>query len=284
MSKRQRGFSLVEAMVGLAIAGGIGLVVMQQQESSTKMQVKNNVNQVVDSATNVIQAALSNRAVCSMSIRGKGVGDIVPTLFDAQVSPTNIDAEVVVGPNLVDAGQILPGDVKVQEMKIISELGKDYLLVTFNVNPSGRKKMYGPDIVAKSFQLNGVKNSTTQKYTSCNSQMSNAITSARQMACADLGGNWNGVKCVFATVPVYNDTLAGILIPVQRNMIQSGTYSCSNCGSNCNPCPTGWSQASGGCNRSRQQCGFSKWRNCTFVCTRNLGPTPKYGELIINIP
>lgn len=284
MSFWQRGFSLVEAMVGLAIASGIGLVVMQQQDSSSKMQAKNNANQAVESATNLIQSALSNRAVCSRSIRGLGVGDPVPALFNAQVNPSNIDAEILVGPNLVDAGPaspILSGDVRVQEMKITNELGKDYLLVTFNVNPTGRKKMYGSDIIAKSFQLSGVK--AAGKYTSCNSQMSNAINSARQLACADLGGNWNGTKCVFVSVPVYNDTLAGVLIPVQRNMIQSGTYTCSNCGSGCNPCPAGWTQGAGGCPLGGQ-CGFRRWRNCNYTCTRNLGPTPKYGELLQNIP
>jgi hypothetical protein len=256
---------------------------MQQQESSSKMQSKINSNQVVNSAANVVQTAISNRAICSYSLAGKGVGDSVPILFDAEVSPTNIDAFVVIGPNLVEVGQILPGNVLVKEMKLVSELGKDYLSVVFNMNPDGKKKMYGGQEVGKKFQIQAVKHPVTGKYISCHSQMSNAITSARQLACADLGGNWNGAKCTFSTVPIYNDTLAGVLITAPRAMIQSQNFGCSNCGSGCNPCPSGWSQGAGGCPLGGQ-CGLRRWRNCNYTCTRNLGMTPKYGELLINIP
>lgn len=281
---RQRGFSLVEAMVGLGIAGGIGLIVMQQQESSSKMQSKINSNQVVNSVANVVQTAISNRAICSYSLAGKGVGDSIPTLFDAEVSPTNIDSFVVVGPNLVETGQILPGNVQVKEMKIVSETGKDYLSVVFDMNPDKKKKMYGGQEVGRKFQIQGVKHPVTGKFVTCHSQMSNAITTSRQLACADVGGNWNGTKCVLSTVAIYNDTLAGVLVASPRKMLQVETKGCSQCKSGCNPCPAGWTQGAGGCSLGSQCKIVHKWRNCTFECIKDHGMTPKYGELMINIP
>lgn len=273
----------MEAMVGLAIAGGIGLVIMQQQESSTKMQSKINSNQVVNSAANVLQTAISNRAICSLSLAGKKIGDAVPTLFDAQVSPTNIDSFVVVGPNLVDVGQILPGNVQVKEMKLVTEMGKDYLSVVFNVNPTGTKKMYGSSDVGKKFQIQGVKDPITGQFVSCHSQMSNAITSSRQLACQDLGGNWNGVKCVFVKVPIYYNSATGMFVPNPEEMIKTEAKGCSKCGGECNPCPGGWYKQSGGCSMGGQ-CGFHKWRNCNFVCAQNLGQTPKFGDILKTIP
>lgn len=62
MNFKQAGISLVETLIGLSIAAGISVVLMRQQETSSKMQSKNNANQVIISAANVIQTALANRA------------------------------------------------------------------------------------------------------------------------------------------------------------------------------------------------------------------------------
>lgn len=289
MSYQQKGFSLVGALVGLAVVGGIGLVIMQQQESSSKMQSKDNADQVVNSAANIVQIALANRAVCSLSLKNKGVGDTVPTLFDAQVSPTNINAEVIVGPNLLEIDQLLPHDVKIQEMKIILDPtdGKEYLNVTFNRNPTGRKKMFGSDVVGRKFQLQGEKNPTTQKYITCYSEMSNAISTAHQQACTDAGGSWNGGDCVFSTSPIYFDSVKGAL--VANSPVPSQRFSCTSCGPSprCNPCPAGWTNVGGVGLQLGGVCAggfpFKLTHTWSYNCTNSTSAAP-YGEILNNIP
>lgn len=86
MNLKQAGISLVETLVGLSIAAGISVVLMRQQETSSKMQSKNNANQVIISAANVIQTALANQSSCTLSLNGKGVGDFVTQIVEGKLT------------------------------------------------------------------------------------------------------------------------------------------------------------------------------------------------------
>ena len=87
MNFKQAGISLLETMVGLSIAAGISLVLMRQQETSNKMQAKTNVDQNINSAVNILQTSLANRAICTKSLVTKGIGDDVLEIVNAQVDP-----------------------------------------------------------------------------------------------------------------------------------------------------------------------------------------------------
>jgi type II secretory pathway pseudopilin PulG len=281
MNFKQAGISLVETLVGLSIAAGISVVLMRQQETSSKMQTKNNANQVIASAVNVIQTALSNRASCSLTLVGKGVGDSVTQILEGKVNPLDFTNNIATGKIIADYTTILPGDVKVDSMVIISDGGAEFLKVVFNSDPKGTKKMIGSSVTAKNFKLQG--EIVAGKFTKCYSENSNLVQSAVQEACLSIGGAWNGTNCTQASRPIYQNTLNGSLSATAYDMIQSGTYTCSNCGGGCNACPAGWTMSNQGCPLGGQ-CGFRRWRNCSMTCSISRGQTPVYGRLIINVP
>ena len=93
---KQAGISLVETMIGLSIAAGISLVLMRQQETSNQMQAKTSADQNINSAVNIIQTSLANRAICTKTIENKGVGDSLTRIVDAiNVDPNTPDIFIV---------------------------------------------------------------------------------------------------------------------------------------------------------------------------------------------
>lgn len=287
------GFSLVEALVGLSIAAGIGLVLMQQQESSSKMQAKNNANQIVESAANVVQSAISNRAVCSLSLKDKVVGQQVPALVDAVVDPSDYSSFIATGnPNHVTVGQELPGGVIVEDMKIVTELGKDYLSVTFNLNPKGTKKMFGTTVVGKKFQLQGVKSGAA--YQSCHSELSNLVATA----CTTMpGGVWDAgtQKCDLGLVvkkaelvPVFTHPASGMMtftqpyIEASKVTCQKNHKQCSRTSMDCTVnCPAGQGYMS---EREYDRCQAKVMGVCTDeACMKEVTcgtPVPAIGFIV----
>lgn len=204
---KHSGMSLVEAMIGLAIAGGISLVLMRQQETSSKMQSKNTSDQVINQAVQIIQTSLANRAICTESLKGRGIGDIVPKLVDAKINPNDYNSFIVSGIAIVDPSTMFPGDVKIEEMRIIEfeespGVKHDYLSVVFNPDPRGVKKYFGGRKIGKKFRLQGLKDAN-QKYISCYSETSNLLETALIQACTSLDATWNPntKKCELTNLP-----------------------------------------------------------------------------------
>ena len=289
MKLNQIGMSLVESMVGLAIAGGIGLVLMRQQETAGKIQTKANINQEVNSIASVVQTSLANRAVCTLSLLGKGVNDVVPALVDGKINPlfpAAGQAEYIVDTvnNHLSIDQELNG-IKVQSMKIVEKtdpvtsIKKDFLSVIFDVDPKGIKKKIGGKTIGKLYLLQGTK--VAGKYVSCHSEQSNILNSAVDQACKSLNGNWNSSlnKCVLQTVPLYLNTVDGSLMTVPRELFQTTYPTCSNCGSGCNSCPSGWAETGRSCPMGGS-CGFRRWRNCTSTCIQSVGMSPVFGDVM----
>lgn len=204
MTYKQAGISLVETMIGLAIAAGISVVLMKQQETSSRMQSKNNSDQIINSAAQIIQSSLSNRAICTLSLRTRGLGDPVLQIVDGSIDPANFNNFLPSGKIIADTTTLLPGDVKIDSMKIVEEgpVGNklEYLSVVFNPNPRGNKKMFGGKVFAKKFRIQGQK--VSGKFTVCYSEASNLLQSAVQTSCAALGGVWNPAtqKCDIADI------------------------------------------------------------------------------------
>jgi hypothetical protein len=276
MSLKQAGISLVETLVGLSIAAGISLVLMRQQETSNKMQAKTNVDQNINSAVNVIQTSLANRAICTKSLATKGVGDNVAELINAEVSPGDFNNFIVTGV-VANTTSLLPGDVKIDSMDIIEEgpAGNkhDYLRVMFNRNPSGNKKLFGAKNVSKKFRLQGLKDAGG-KYITCYSEASNLLNSAVQTACLSLGGTWDSVneKCNLSEQMKKEIVISGLkqlkFVDVFREPDGVITRTCAECNTNgCNPCPSGWAESGRSCSTGGT-CGLKpRWRNCASTCT-----------------
>lgn len=207
---KQTGMSLVEALVGLGIAAGIGVVLMRQQENSSKMQSKNNINQIVNSAAQAIQTSLSNRAICSESLGGLSVNSNVTALVDAKINPlfpgSSTDEFIKTLPEIqhVAVNQVLPGDVKVQSMKIVVDPvnGKEYLSVVFDTDPKRVKQKFGANTIGKQFQIQTMKNGAGV-ILSCYSEQTNLLDSAVSQACTSMGASWDPAtkKCKLTNLP-----------------------------------------------------------------------------------
>lgn len=287
MGIRQKGFSLVEVLIGLGLAGGISLILLQQQETATKIQTKSNANQTINSAVDLVQTALANKAVCSRSLDGRRVGDSIPALVDAINNPADLSAPALAtgNPNHVSVGQVFPGNVRVESMRIVAEGANDFVEVNFNPNPTRTKKIVGGANIAKRFPIRGEKDGAG-RYRNCYSEAYNLVDTARQLACQELGGNWSVPlkKCVYQKVPLYHNTLTNTLTLTATQMSTEVQRGCSECRRECNPCQAGEYQAGGGCSLGSNCKIVHRWRNCNFTCKRDYGMTPKVGDILRNIP
>ncbi len=73
----QAGFSLLEILVSVAILAGAGIMLMQQQDITSKTKQKMNLDQEVDSFVNQIKRTLSEQQNCSVTLKGKKIGDSI---------------------------------------------------------------------------------------------------------------------------------------------------------------------------------------------------------------
>jgi prepilin-type N-terminal cleavage/methylation domain-containing protein len=76
---------------------------------------------------------------------------------------------------------------------------------------------------------------------------------------------------------VYQDQLNNTLTLIPTPMYGATSLSCSNCGSNCDPCPAG-TLLSNSCSMAGN-CGFRRWRNCTASCRVITGTTAPVGYI-----
>lgn len=122
----------------------------------------------------------------------------------------------------------------------------------------------------------------TNQIIGCFSQLESAVTTAVQESCDSLcpitpvtvpSACWNPTtkKC---NMPAPTNTRILYMTSTGLSLTQPTAqgFSCSNCGSDCNPCPGGWTQISNSCRMTRN-CGFRRWRDCNGTCI-NGSPTP----------
>jgi type II secretory pathway pseudopilin PulG len=205
---KQSGFSLVEAMVGLAIAGGISLVLMNQQETSSKMQSKAMANQDINTAAAAIQSSLSNRAICSTSLANKAFGETIDHIFEAQINPLfpgNSPAEFVRSTppvHISSVGVMLSGKIMITEMKLFRDpvTNKEYLNVNFDLDPENRKKMSGGKSITRKFEIQTLKTGAG-RIISCHSEQTNLLQSAIQRSCLTMGASWVNGVCKLTNLP-----------------------------------------------------------------------------------
>jgi hypothetical protein len=195
MKNNENGSTLVSTLIAVGLSGVIAVVLMQQQETSGKIQSKNNVNQIINSASNTIQQSLNNRASCSLSLAGKSVGSSVGSLVAGEVDPNNYN-NFISGAEIFKVGDPLEGPTaiggpQIDNMVIITENGQDYLEVTFNADPKSRRNL-GVAITKKRYSIQGTK--IAGVYSNCSSESSNLVETAAEQACESLGGALDGNK------------------------------------------------------------------------------------------
>jgi prepilin-type N-terminal cleavage/methylation domain-containing protein len=216
MHKRQDGFSLVEVMVAVGLMGGLAYFLMQQQDSSSKLQTKMNFNQDLNSVSTQIQTMLAKKANCTLTVSGRKVGqslDFIRTGIDDPINP--LTAPPIFKKNLFEKNKMIGNSqLQIESISIVEkkdELGVvigDAIRVKFRAGRMGSGgvfvpiKAVGSTNLSKDFLINGVKN-PLGFYTSCYSESGNMVETAIQEACTSMGAVWDAAtkKCKLTNLP-----------------------------------------------------------------------------------
>jgi prepilin-type N-terminal cleavage/methylation domain-containing protein len=275
--KSQRGFSLVEVLVVTGLMAILSVAMMTMVSDQNKANKSTQLTIEANEIYNRVQRYMLDSNTC---------GDTLNGLVVAPGGKRVITNIVKDGTTLItsDASGNQIGGLFIKSMEITRKTGAlnlefDFMLTLERVN---KTSSIGTDTFARPMTLQAKFSPTvTNQIIGCFSQLESAVDTAVQESCDSL------CPVTPVTVPsaCWNVTTKKCSIPAPataRNLYMSSTgltltqpvptaFSCSNCGSNCNPCPGGWTQLSNNCSRSSRQCGFSKWRNCNGTCINGSG-------------
>lgn len=265
MKCNERGFSLVETMVSVGLAAGLGYVMMTQSEMSSKQQARAGFNQQVNSLTNSIQTELSRSENCTATLRTKTYGnELNPTLV-TDIRRGRLDVTGA-SPVVLDNGSLFKvraensNGIYIDSIHLIKRTGdqRKFLRVTFksgSISDAGvvrEKDVLGGDAFSKDILLS-TRDNPSNEVISCQSETTNLLAAS----CLSMpGGEWDNDAgtCVPTEVVTRDD-----LIPLW--ITQNGTISTIRPGN---------SQVKIECKMSNKRCSRRGSDNC------NLPACPPY--------
>lgn len=218
MLKKESGFSLVEVLIAVGLMGGLALFLMQQQDTSTKMQTKMRFDQDLNTVNNSIQTMLAKRAVCTLTLSGRRVGDSISVIKSGEdnlLDPLNGPPREHIGREVARVNTVVgQTGLQISSMSLIEKRDAagivigDALRVQFRAGRMGSDgrfipiKALGSTNLNKDYLVNGLKNGAGQ-YISCYSEMGNMVDSAIQEACRSMGATWNAStkRCLLTNLP-----------------------------------------------------------------------------------
>jgi type II secretory pathway pseudopilin PulG len=298
MKDKQSGFGLIEVMISVGLMGGLAYFMMNQSEQSSKLQSKMNFNTDLNSATNYLQTILAKKDNCTLTLAGKQVGEEILQINFGIPNPV-----VSTDPPIPDPDKlpILKGAVlgsstlQIHTMFLITKndpvtnlpIG-DAIRINFRAGRLGTDgvfipiKAIGSTDLNRDFMVNGPRD-VSNKYISCFSETGNMVQTAVQQSCESFGTNatWDPgtQKCVLGGIALYKNSLTGVLDVQTHASYNYQNFPCSNCGSQCNACPSGWNEVSRNCSMG-SNCGLRKWRDCTSNCSQFVGNWTQVGKII----
>lgn len=183
---------MVQVMVAISAAAGMGYYLMSQQQVANKLNTKSTGQEVVDTKSAVIKASLASSAICTLNIVGKRLNDNVPILLSETgqlIAQENQPLTALVqGITLVS--------MKILSFKDpISNEVADYLYVVYDLDPTNVKKLSGSKTIGKKFRLRGKKNPLTNRYVFCYHEESNLVELSARRNCDEMRGVWNNWVC-----------------------------------------------------------------------------------------
>lgn len=212
----QKGFSLMEMVVAVGLLGVAGIGLMRFQTNQSQVKRRGLVEDDIQDKVRIIKKSLNNRAICTTAFATKSVGDTINQFINASIDPNDFENIIVSGDVLIGTG---PSDEehanssRVEEMKIISDAGKDFLEVTFNRDPNGTRNI-GANTVKKRFIVLGSKN-PDGTYKDCYGENTNLSYTSDNLVCESMGGTMVNGDCQY---------LSGILNTDPVNCGPGATY------------------------------------------------------------
>lgn len=188
----EKGFAMVQVMVAISAAAGMGYYLMSQQQVVNKLNSKSAGQEVVDTAAAVIKASLASSAICTLNIAGKRTNDSVPTLFSESSQLIAQENQPLTG--LVQGVKLVSMKIKSFKDPVSLEVA-DYLYVVYDLDPTNVKKMSGSKTIGKKFRLRGKKNPLTNRYMFCYHEESNLVEMSARKNCEEMRGVWNNWNC-----------------------------------------------------------------------------------------
>jgi prepilin-type N-terminal cleavage/methylation domain-containing protein len=274
---QQSGFSLIEVLVVTALMAITSAAMMTMVSDQNKANKSTQLTIEANEVYNRIQRYMLDSAICGETLNG---------LVVAPGGQAAIDNIRKGGNNLISINDRI-GDLTLTSMQLTRKTGAlnlefDLLITLQKIN---RAASFGSETIGRTVTLQAKINpSVADEIIGCFSHLETAVDTAVQESCDSV------CPTLPATVPsaCWNNTLKKCVLPpvaptTALNLYQSSTgltlsqptaqrFTCSNCGSNCNPCPGGWTQLSNSC-RMTGNCGFRRWRDCAGMCI-NGSPTP----------
>ncbi len=195
MNKKNKGFTLVEVMITTAIIAGLALVIMQINKMVSQSNATMNANvDSIDLKRNMI-AALMDKNACATTFNGISIGQ----------SLTNVKNSA--GGIVFTVGQSY-GEGKIKLTGLVTsdlnQVGSDGLRsVVLNVS-------YSRTVMGKTTNKNFPVNlrvkaaGAASPILDCFSDTDGLVLTAKQEACASLGGVWDSasITCTLPSCPV----------------------------------------------------------------------------------
>jgi prepilin-type N-terminal cleavage/methylation domain-containing protein len=274
VTKNNRGLSILEVLVAVSIMGilsyGMMEMVTNQNKSIKTAQNSMDLNEI----KNQLQRYMLDSKTCADTFGGQ----IIPE--NGQISISEIK-KVLPASTTIFLSTAAPknkvGNILVESMTLKRGLGSEVELIV-QLKKATTGNSYAGDSFKRSVSLSVQFEPAPDqnKIKNCYSQLESVVDTARGQTCTDIygAGAWDEAlkKCnkpaAAVTTNVYQNN-DGSLTLVQPTVTP---FHCSNCGGNCGPCPSGWTQISNNCSRGGF-CGLNRWRSCHGTCIKG-NPNP----------
>jgi hypothetical protein len=196
--KNNLGLSLLEVTISAALVGGISLMLMTQQQTSTKIQSKMHFNQDLNSVVNLIQMELAKTDNCRATLLNKKVGDNLNEGIKF-IDPNGVE-KVLFKPDIgtTSSTQLMSSKLRIKEMSLEKSDpnnpdSPDVIKISFKagrIDDAGRfvaSQMLGSGEITKSFMIKGRKDPVSNAYVDCFSENQSYV----ETACETQGGTWD---------------------------------------------------------------------------------------------
>lgn len=273
--KNQKGMSLIAVMIMGSLVAGMGIYIakMSQVSNQVTTTAKNNLD--LNTVTNTVTNALLKRSVCTELLKDQELG-------------YEMDKLSAGGADLLEVDEPVPGSAYItKRIQFIQDSDNSQYFIAAHFEKKDGDKSVGGKTIARRFPVSVTFDGS--KVSGCHSDESNAIDSAAELACEQIGGAMESAsgtpKCVLLrettesilkkavesgelTVNIYKDSSGQMSLDSSSETKRvEGSGKCNCYG---HPCPSGWVTLDTGCRRGSRSgsCGGSKkkygWSDCRY--------------------